>query len=165
MDFVSNRQPQIEEMLEAIGAKSVEELFQSIPATLIRKAPEVDDGLSELEGMRLMEALSKRNTFPALDSYLGAGAYEHHVPALVSSITSRGEFLTSYTPIKQKPLKVCCKPFSNFKQLFAPSLDLMLQAPLFTMGPLLLLKLYLWRFALKVSGAKLSSQKRYILTI
>lgn len=85
-------------MLKAIDANSVETLFQAIPKHLWLPRPGTDDGLSEYEGMRLMEGLAQKNTFPKFDNYLGAGAYEHHVPALVSAICSRGEFLTSYTP-------------------------------------------------------------------
>lgn len=98
MDFISNQKPQIEEMLAAIGIKSIEELFASIPATFQVKPPLQDDGLSEYEGLRLMEELACKNTFPSFENYLGAGAYEHHVPALVGAVCSKSEFLTSYTP-------------------------------------------------------------------
>ena len=99
MDFISNQKPQIEEMLKAIGVPTVEALFEAIPQTLRKfSRPSSDDGLAESEGMRLMEALAAKNTFPSFDSYLGAGAYEHHVPAIIGPICSKSEFLTSYTP-------------------------------------------------------------------
>lgn len=98
MDFISNRQPQITAMLDAIGAKSIEELFSAVPASILQAAPTEDDGLSEYEGLRLMEQLAASNTGTALESYVGAGCYDHHVPALVSAITQKSEFLTSYTP-------------------------------------------------------------------
>lgn len=98
MDFISNQTPQIADMLAAIGIKSIEELFKVIPSRLQVPRPTEDDGLSEYEGLRLMEALAAKNTFPSFDSYLGAGAYEHHVPALVGAICSKSEFLTAYTP-------------------------------------------------------------------
>lgn len=98
MDFISNKKPQILEMLAAIGVKSVAELFRDIPAHLRCKPPAQDDGLSEMEGMQLMESIAAKNTFPQFDNYLGAGAYEHHVPAIVNAICSKSEFLTSYTP-------------------------------------------------------------------
>jgi glycine dehydrogenase subunit 1 len=98
MDFISNSPLQNQEMLATIGIKSVEELFCAIPDSLLIQAPQHDDGMSEYEGMRLMEALAAKNTFPTYDNYLGAGAYEHHVPALVGAICSKSEFLTAYTP-------------------------------------------------------------------
>lgn len=98
MDFISNQHAQIKEMLEAIGIDDIEALFADIPSNLKLKRPDEDDGLSEYEGMHLMEGLAAKNTFPQFTSYLGAGAYEHHVPAIVASICSKAEFLTSYTP-------------------------------------------------------------------
>lgn len=98
MDFVSNSQAQIKEMLSSIGVKSVQELFSLIPSHLQLEAPKEDDGLSESEGMKLVHEIANQNTFFNFKSYLGAGAYEHHIPAIISSICSKGEFLTSYTP-------------------------------------------------------------------
>lgn len=98
MDFISNKEAQNQEMLAAIGVQSIEELFQAIPQKLKIRAPENDDGLSEYDVLRLMEQLASKNTFSQYTSYLGAGAYEHHVPALVGAVTSKSEFLTSYTP-------------------------------------------------------------------
>ncbi len=98
MDFVSNRTPQIQEMLKAIGVADVDALFKAIPERIQLPRPSSDDGLSEFEGMRHMEALAAKNHYPAFDNYLGAGCYEHHVPALVAAICSRSEFLTAYTP-------------------------------------------------------------------
>lgn len=98
MDFISNQENQVKEMLADIGAASIDELFRDIPQKLKLPKPSQDDGLSEYDGMQLMEAIAARNTFPQLTSYLGAGAYQHHVPALVSAICSKSEFLTSYTP-------------------------------------------------------------------
>lgn len=98
MDFISNKEPQQQQMLEAIGVASIEDLFVAIPKEIRLKAPSIDDGISEMEGMRLMESIAKKNTFIERDNYLGAGAYEHHVPAIIGSLLSKGEFLTSYTP-------------------------------------------------------------------
>jgi glycine dehydrogenase subunit 1 len=98
MDFISNKEPQNREMLDFIGINSVEELFNAIPINLQRPKLAADDGISEYEGLMLLEALAKKNTFPAFDNYLGAGAYEHHIPAIVGAIASKSEFLTAYTP-------------------------------------------------------------------
>lgn len=98
MDFVSNQKAQQKEMLAALGVASIEDLFTAIPKKL-RVPPLIeDDGLSELEGMQTIEKILSKNTFPQYENYLGGGAYEHHVPALVGAICAKSEFLTSYTP-------------------------------------------------------------------
>ncbi|HEY1565715.1 MAG TPA: aminomethyl-transferring glycine dehydrogenase subunit GcvPA [Solirubrobacteraceae bacterium] len=88
------------EMLAAIGVESIEELFADIPARLRLSAPlGLDAGKSELEVFAELKALAARNTSTEDElSFLGAGMYDHYVPALVDSITSRSEFLTPYTP-------------------------------------------------------------------
>lgn len=98
MDFISNKQPQIDEMLQRIGVGSIDELFSSIPDKLKISRPKTDDGLSEFEALKLMQSLADSNTYPKFENYLGAGSYEHHVPAIVSAVCSKSEFLTSYTP-------------------------------------------------------------------
>lgn len=98
MDFISNQKPQIEEMLKTLGIASIDELFADIPASLLLPPPSKDDGLSEWEGMRLIREMAALNTFSNYKSYLGAGAYEHHIPQIVPAICSKSEFLTSYTP-------------------------------------------------------------------
>src|ERR1035437_7588067 len=87
-------------MLATIGVQSIEELFADIPAALRLARPlALDDGLSEQEVYAELRALAARNV-SAEDqlSFLGAGMYDHYVPALVDAITSRSEFLTPYTP-------------------------------------------------------------------
>ena len=94
MDFVANKESQIQEMLAKIGVDDVLELFHSVPKEIRLPPPEKDDGLSEYEGMRLMESLAAKNSYCQFENYLGGGAYEHHVPALVGAICSKSEFLT-----------------------------------------------------------------------
>lgn len=98
MDFVSNQETQIREMLDDLAINSIDDLLEAIPKAILLSKIKEDDGLSEMEGAQLIESLSAKNTFPSFKNYLGAGAYEHHVPAIVSTICSKSEFLTSYTP-------------------------------------------------------------------
>jgi glycine dehydrogenase subunit 1 len=98
MDFISNKDVQLKQMLEVIGVSKIDDLFACIPEQLRLARPSLNDGISEYEGMQLVEELSSKNTYSKFDNYLGAGAYEHHVPAIVSAICSKSEFLTSYTP-------------------------------------------------------------------
>jgi glycine dehydrogenase subunit 1 len=86
------------EMLAAIGVDSIAELFADVPADL-RLAGGLDPGLSEPEVYAELRALAQRNVSTEDEvSFLGAGMYDHYVPSLVDSITSRSEFLTPYTP-------------------------------------------------------------------
>jgi glycine dehydrogenase subunit 1 len=87
-------------MLETIGIDSVEELFAEIPAELHLERPlELPDGLSETEVFDRLAALAARNADADSETcFIGAGMYDHYVPALVDAIISRSEFLTPYTP-------------------------------------------------------------------
>jgi len=87
-------------MLGVIGAKSVDELFGDIPAALRLSAPlDLPPGMGEIEIERALAALAGKNmAADSVPSFLGAGAYRHHVPAAVDYLVQRGEFLTSYTP-------------------------------------------------------------------
>jgi glycine dehydrogenase subunit 1 len=87
-------------MLAAIGAGSVEELFEEIPADVrLGRALDLEDGLSEDEVHRRLGALAALNSHSDTETcFIGAGMYDHYVPAIVDAITSRSEFLTPYTP-------------------------------------------------------------------
>ncbi len=86
-------------MLKTIGVQSVEDLFKDIPKDVRFPKLGIDKGLSELEVLRELEALSLRNTTAnSCAWFLGAGAYNHFIPALVPQLAGRGEFLTAYTP-------------------------------------------------------------------
>ena len=87
------------QMLDAIGVDSVEELFQDIPEQHRNPALALPPPRSEFELMREVAELSAMNSVPGeFACFLGAGSYRHHVPAIVRQITSRSEFVTSYTP-------------------------------------------------------------------
>jgi glycine dehydrogenase subunit 1 len=88
------------EMLEAIGVRTVEELFADIPASLrLGRELALGPGRSEQEVFEELRALAARNVSTEDElTFLGAGMYDHYVPALVDSIVERSEFLTPYTP-------------------------------------------------------------------
>ena len=87
-------------MLEAIGVGSLDELFETIPAELRLGRPvELPEGVSETECFDDLAALAARNSNADCETcFLGAGMYDHYVPAIVDAITQRSEFLTPYTP-------------------------------------------------------------------
>jgi glycine dehydrogenase subunit 1 len=88
------------EMLATIGVASVGELFADIPAALaLDRALALGPGLSEQEVFEELRALAAKNASTEDElSFLGAGMYDHYVPALIDSIVGRSEFLTPYTP-------------------------------------------------------------------
>ena len=97
MPFIPHTEQEITQMLQTIGADSIEDLFDEIP-THLRAAvlSAVPTGMTEMEVSRLMRQRAEKNT-KAL-CFLGAGAYQHHIPAAVWEITTRGEFYSAYTP-------------------------------------------------------------------
>ncbi len=87
-------------MLKAIGVTSVDELFDDIPKSVRQdEAIDLPDGLPEHEAIKQLADLAAKNTHADEEiTFVGAGMYDHHVPACVGAIISRSEFLTSYTP-------------------------------------------------------------------
>src|SRR5438128_12463406 len=87
-------------MLDAIGVDSIEELFDQIPEGVrLGRALELEPALSEPELVAHLTELASRNVDTGREvSFLGAGIYDHYVPAVVDAVLARGEFLTAYTP-------------------------------------------------------------------
>jgi len=97
MPYIPHTEDEVAAMLAAIGAGSIDELFDEIPPELlIRELDGVPEALSELEISRLMRtrAAGDRGAL----CFIGAGAYEHHIPAPVWDIATRGEYYSAYTP-------------------------------------------------------------------
>jgi glycine dehydrogenase subunit 1 len=97
MPFIPHTEDDVRAMLGAIGVARIEDLFEEIPAAL-RAGPlaGLPPALNEMQVGRLMEERAARDG-RAL-SFIGAGAYEHHIPAAVWAIVTRGEFYSAYTP-------------------------------------------------------------------
>ena len=97
MPFIPHTENDIQDMLSAVGVKKIDNLFDEIPSDVpladIEKMPE---GLDELSAIRLLAERAPEFNFGAC--FIGAGAYEHHIPAAVWDIVTRGEFYTAYTP-------------------------------------------------------------------
>ncbi|MCC6148425.1 MAG: aminomethyl-transferring glycine dehydrogenase subunit GcvPA [Anaerolineaceae bacterium] len=97
--FVPHTDTEREEMLRAIGVDSLEKLFEAVPSKYRFPKLDLPKALSEMEAMQQLSDLAFANESARdLVSFLGAGAYNHYIPAAVDSIISRGEFLTAYTP-------------------------------------------------------------------
>jgi glycine dehydrogenase subunit 1 len=94
--FIPHTEADVREMLAAIGVEHIDDLFDEIPAALRSEVPQdLPSALSEMEVMRLMR---ERAGGDAPLNFVGAGAYDHHIPAAVWAIATRGEFYSAYTP-------------------------------------------------------------------
>lgn len=101
MPFTYNTDEDVAEMLAAIGAESIEELLDQVPADFRLDRPlDLPPALGEMELDRHTRELAGMNAGAASSAvcFLGGGTYDHFVPSVVDAIASRGEFYTSYTP-------------------------------------------------------------------
>lgn len=95
--FIPNTEDDKQKMLKAIGVSSVDELFDSIPSSvLLKDFLKLDGKKSEEEVIRYIKGLSEKNIKGV--SFLGAGSYDHIIPSAVKTITSLPSFVTAYTP-------------------------------------------------------------------
>ena len=100
MRYLPHSDTERSDMLAAIGAGAIDDLFTGVPADKMLKGPvNLPRRKSELEVARILGGLAAKNV-PAstVPFFVGAGAYKHHVPATVDHLIQRSEFLTSYTP-------------------------------------------------------------------
>lgn len=97
MPYIPHTSADIQEMLDTIGVNSIAQLFDEIPEKLLSEGlTKVPSGRGEMAVSRLMAERATQSA--GLRCFLGAGAYEHHVPAAIWDIAARGEFMTAYTP-------------------------------------------------------------------
>jgi glycine dehydrogenase subunit 1 len=96
MAFIPHTPDDVAAMLEVIGVPSIDALFDEIPRELRAGVLDVPPALCEMEVGRLMAERAASDGRPL--NFIGAGAYEHHIPAPVWAITTRGEFYSAYTP-------------------------------------------------------------------
>ena len=93
--YIPHTEEDIQKMLEVVGVKEVKDLFESIPKEYrLSKPLNLPSPLSEPDLLHHLQRLQS----PIFSSFLGAGAYHHFIPATVSTLTSRSEFYTAYTP-------------------------------------------------------------------
>ncbi|SET00153.1 glycine dehydrogenase (decarboxylating) alpha subunit [Natronincola peptidivorans] len=98
--YIPNTEADVKLMLESMGAKSIEDLFQDIPKELrLNRELNLGESLSEMELAKHMKDLSGKNkSLDDLVCFLGAGAYDHYIPSIVKHLAFRSEFYTAYTP-------------------------------------------------------------------
>lgn len=96
--YVVSTPKEQQEMLESLGFKSFDDLYQHVPKDIYLGGKlDLPEGLSEMEVAAKLEEIADKNVV-FKDIYRGAGAYNHYIPAAVTKITSKEEFVTAYTP-------------------------------------------------------------------
>jgi len=118
MPFIPHTQGDVAAMLERIGAPSIAALFDEIPPALLGAAlAEVPAGANEMQVARLMQERAEADG--RWLGFLGAGAYEHHIPAAVWQIVTRGEFYTAYTPYQAEASQGTLQLLYEFQTMMA----------------------------------------------
>ena len=97
MPYIPHTEDDVRAMLDVIGVDSVEALFDEIPPALrAGQLTSVPEGVTEMDVLRTMSDRAQQDSGALC--FMGAGAYDHHIPAVVWDIAARGEFMTAYTP-------------------------------------------------------------------
>ncbi len=118
MPFIPHTEDDIQAMLDSIGAESIEALFDEIPAELRATGlQQVPPALNEAAVGRLMQQRASTDGQPLC--FIGAGAYEHHIPAAVWEIVTRGEFYSAYTPYQAEASQGTLQVIYEYQSMIA----------------------------------------------
>ncbi|HEU0233641.1 MAG TPA: aminomethyl-transferring glycine dehydrogenase subunit GcvPA, partial [Gallionella sp.] len=118
MPFIPHTEQDIQSMLASIGAKNIDALFDEIPAALKSgKLTAIGDGLNEMQVTRLMRERAAQDSQPL--NFIGAGAYEHHIPTAVWEIATRGEYYTAYTPYQAEASQGTLQTLYEYQTMIA----------------------------------------------
>ncbi|WP_455198719.1 aminomethyl-transferring glycine dehydrogenase subunit GcvPA [Kaarinaea lacus] len=118
MPFIPHTEEDTRTMLDAIGVKSIDDLFDEIPEELATgQLKNVPEGRSEMVVKRLLHERAAQDSQPLC--FIGAGAYEHHIPSAVWELTTRGEFYTAYTPYQAEASQGTLQLLYEFQTMMA----------------------------------------------
>lgn len=119
--YIPSTEENRQQMLEAIGLKSIEDLFQDIPEEIrLKRGLKLNQAQSELELGRQMKILTEKNKGTEdLTCFLGAGAYDRYIPSVIKHITSRSEFYTAYTPYQPEISQGTLQVIFEFQTMIA----------------------------------------------
>ena len=118
--FIPHTDAEREAMLKTIGVENLEDLFQAVPSRVRYPQLDLPQALSEMEALGEMQALAQVNESTRdLISFLGAGAYNHYIPAAVDSLLQRGEFYTAYTPYQPEISQGTLQAIFEYQSLIA----------------------------------------------
>ena len=98
-DYIASSPEELQAMLDSLGLKDLDALTGHLPEAVLLKEDgwDLPEGMSEFEALAKLKKMASHNRIYE-DLYRGAGAYRHYIPSLVNALSSRGEFLTAYTP-------------------------------------------------------------------
>ena len=118
MPFIPHTDSDVRDMLQTIGVSTIDDLFDEIPQSLrIDSLKQVPTQQTEMEVARLMMQRAEQDGRPMC--FLGAGAYEHHVPSAVWEVATRGEFYTAYTPYQAEASQGTLQLLYEFQTMMA----------------------------------------------
>ena len=116
--YIPNTPEEQAAMLATLGLNSIDQLFADIPAEYRNPVLDIPGPLSELEVQRELAGLASRNrALGSGPSFLGAGSYQHFIPAIVKALMTRGEFLTAYTPYQPEASQGTLQVIYEFQTL------------------------------------------------
>ena len=123
MPFIPHTDNDVRDMLQAIGVDSIETLFDEIPKEMrLKQLNAIPPGMTEMEVSALLRQRAAQNGQPLC--FVGAGAYEHHIPAAVWEITTRGEFYSAYTPYQAEASQGTLQLIYEFQTMMAGLMDM-----------------------------------------
>ncbi len=118
MPFIPHTESEIRDMLDVIGVDSIDDLFDEIPKDLRAQALSlVPEGINEMEIGRVMTERANKDGLYV--NFIGGGAYEHHIPAVVWELTTRGEFYSAYTPYQAEASQGTLQLLYEFQTMMA----------------------------------------------
>lgn len=118
MPYIPHTKDDVKKMLKSINASSIDDVFDEIPRDLkCGELKAIPDGINEMEMLNLAQELALQNDVGIC--FTGAGSYDHHIPAAVWDITSRGEFLTAYTPYQAEASQGTLQLLYEYQTLIA----------------------------------------------
>lgn len=123
MPFIPHTDAEVRQMLDRIGVTTLDDLFADITPALRPRSFALPAGRSELEVLEYFEKVSAKNRTDVV-SFLGAGFYNHHIPAAVDALTSRSEFYTAYTPYQAECSQGTLQAIFEFQTAVTRLLDM-----------------------------------------
>src|SRR5688572_14238992 len=121
MTYIPTSPKEREAMLQTIGIKSLDDLFEAVPAKHRFPQLNLPPALTEMEAMNELSALAQANENVRTDliSFLGAGMYNHYIPSVVDHMLRRGEFYTAYTPYQPEISQGTLQAIFEYQSLMA----------------------------------------------